>query len=100
MPDPKATPPARQKPKRGWFRRVIRWFGVLLVIVAVFHRPLIHHGVRFIAIRVAASYHLNLDLHLSGSIFTNLTASGIRVFPTGAVPSPVRRIEIEHLRLD
>ena len=102
MPDPQSTPPAKPKPKpkRGWFRRALRWFGVFLLFVAVFHRPLFHYGVRLIAIQLAAHQHLKLDLHLSGSIFTNLTVSGIQVSPTGQVPSPVRRIDIAHLRLD
>jgi hypothetical protein len=100
MPVPDAKPPAKQKPKRGWVRRFFRWLGIVLLFVAIFHRPLFDYGVRFLVIEIAAHEHLNLDLRLSGTIFTNLTITGIRVSPTGTAPTPVRRIEIEHLRLD
>ena len=100
MPVPDAKPHAPQKPKRGWFRRLFRWLGIILLIVAIFHRPLFDYGVRFVAIEVAKREHLNVDLHLSGTIFTNLTVTGIRVSPTGAAPTPVRRIEIDRLHLD
>ena len=100
MPVPDAKPHAKQEPRRGRLRRSIRWLGVALLLVAIFHRPLFDHGVRFLAIRIAAHEHLNLDLRLSGTIFTNLTVTGIHVSPTGAAPTPVRRIEIDRLHLD
>ena len=100
MPDPDAKPPAKQKPKRGWLRRCFRWLGFALLFVVIFHRPLFDYGVRFLVIQIAAREHLSVDLHLSGTIFTNLTVTGIRVSPTGTALTPVRRIEIDRLRLD
>jgi hypothetical protein len=99
MPDvPK--PPVTPKPKRGFWRRVLRWSGCLLLFVALFHRPLFHHGVRFAAIRAAAFQHLRLDFHLSGSIFTNLVIDSVHLEPIGDAPTPVKKIAIEHLRFD
>jgi TamB, inner membrane protein subunit of TAM complex len=100
MPVPDATPPAKQKPQRGWIRRAVRWLGVILLIVAIFHRPLFDHGVRFLVIQIAAREHLSVDLHLSGSIFTNLTVTGVRVSPTGTAPNLVKGIKIDRLHLD
>ena len=104
MPEPKTAPAKttpQPKPKRGWFRRALRWALVLALVAAVFHRPLFHHGVR-LAARTLAPWllHLKVDLHLSGSIFTNLTVEGIRAEPVGDFPNPVRRLTIDRLRLD
>src|SRR5215213_3726194 len=95
-----AKPAAPAKPRRGWFRRTLRVLGVLLLLAAIFHRPLFHTGVRLLLIKVAARQNLTLDVHFSGSIFTNLTVRGVRAVPTGKAPSPVRKIEIERVRLD
>ncbi|MEP6667876.1 MAG: translocation/assembly module TamB domain-containing protein [Chthoniobacter sp.] len=98
---PETEKPSTIKPtKRGWFRRVLRWFGVFLLIVAVFHRPLFHTGVRLLLIKVAAKQNLKLDVHLSGSIFTSLVVEGVHAVPTGKGPSPVNKIDIERVRLD
>ena len=96
MPEPATAPTKplpRPKPPRGWFRRAVRWALVLALVAAVFHRPLFHHGVR-LAARTLAPWllHLKVDLHLSGSIFTNLTVEGLRAEPVGDFPNPVRRL--------
>ena len=99
MPEPE-KPSKVQPRKRGWFRRCLRWVGLVLLVVAIFHRPLFHAGVRFALIKVAAKYHLKLDVQLSGSIFTNLEIDNLRAAPTGTGPTPVRKIAIDRLRLD
>lgn len=99
MPEPE-KPPQAQPRKRGWFRRVLRWFGIFLLLVAIFHRPLFHAGIRLFLIRIAAKQNLKLDVHFSGTIFTNLVVEGVHATPTGAGPSPVNKIDIERVRLD
>ena len=99
MPEPTTTP-SPAPPRRGWFRRALRWFALMLLVVAIFHRPLFHTGVRLLLIQVAARQNVKLDVAFSGSIFTNLTIANIRALPTGSGPSPVRRIEIEKVRFD
>ena len=74
--------------------------GLALLVVAIFHRPLFDAGVRLALIEVAARNNLKLDIHLSGSIFTNLTIQGIHAVPTGSAPNAVRKIDIERVRLD
>lgn len=55
---------------------------------------------RLFLIKLAAKQNLTLDVHFSGSIFTNLVVEGVHATPTGAGPSPVRKIDIERVRLD
>ena len=99
MPEPEK--PLKPTPrKRGWFRRALRWVGLLLLVVAIFHRPLFHMGMRLLLIQVAARQNVTLDVAFSGNVFTNLTVSGVRAIPTGKAPSPVHRIVIERVRLD
>ncbi|MCE9608758.1 MAG: translocation/assembly module TamB domain-containing protein [Chthoniobacter sp.] len=90
----------KAKPRRGWFRRALRWLLPVALVLAIFHRPLFHHGARFILVRVAAHAHLQADLRLSGNIFTNLTIDGIHARPVGDFPNPVRRLDIARVRLD
>lgn len=90
------TPPAPVAPKR----RVGRWLGGLLLLVAVFHRPLFHLGMRLVLVQVAARQNVELAVDFSGNIFTNLTVANVRATPTGRGPSAVRRIEIERVRFD
>src|SRR5688500_7387766 len=99
MPEPE-KPPAPQPPKRGWLRRACRWLGVLVLVVAIFHRPLFHAGMRLLLVQVAMRQNVKLEVSFSGTVFTNLTVAGVRAIPTGAGPSPVRRIEIERVRLN
>ncbi len=94
------SPPVTAPPKRARGRRVLRWLGILLLVVVVFHRPLFLTGMRLLLVQVAAKQNLKLDVHFSGSIFTNLTVEHIHAVPTGHAPSPVRRIDIERVRLD
>lgn len=92
--------PVTQKPKRGWFRRALKWMGIVLLVVALFHRPLFHFTVRLALRAVAARMHLDVDLHTSGTIFTNLTIEDIRARPKGSGPTPIHAIDIKEVRLD
>ncbi|HEX8295249.1 MAG TPA: translocation/assembly module TamB domain-containing protein, partial [Chthoniobacteraceae bacterium] len=99
MPDPEPTAKIK-KPKRSWFRRLLRWVGVLLLLLAIFHRPLFHFTVRFALRMAAARSHVTLDLRTSGTIFTNLTVAGVHARPDGKGVTPIRAIDIERVRLD
>jgi hypothetical protein len=72
----------------------------LTIFLAIAHRPLILIGGPAIARMIARGQHLDLKLKVSGSIFTNLTVSEIRVKPTGTGPTPVESITIDSLRFD
>jgi hypothetical protein len=99
MPEPE-KPIQPKPPKRGWFRRALRWVGLFLLVLAIFYRPIFHTVVRLVLIKVAAKYDLNVDVHFSGSVFTNLVVEHVHAVPTGAGPTPVHKIDIERVRLD
>src|SRR3954470_10588868 len=105
MPDkPEETPTSKtvlpaKSARPGRFRRFLKWFGLLLLVLAIFHRPLFHAAVRFALIKVASKQNVTLDVHFSGSIFTNLTVKDVRAVPNGKGPSPVERITIDSVRL-
>ncbi|MGB8167318.1 MAG: translocation/assembly module TamB domain-containing protein [Chthoniobacteraceae bacterium] len=98
MPEP-AEPPTNLKPKRAWFRRGLKWVGVTLLVLVIFHRPLFHFTVRIALRAVAARMHVAADLHTSGSIFTNLTVEDVQVRAEGD-KTPIRLIEIKQVRLE
>ena len=84
MPEVAETTPVKTRPKRGRIRRALKWMGIALLIVAFFHRPLFHFTVRLALRAVAARMHLDVDLHTSGTIFTNLTVEDVRARAEGA----------------
>src|SRR4051812_1193536 len=109
MPDPSsAQPPHRQPSKpapakkpRSWWRRIFRGLLVVLLLVAIFPRPLFHFTARLVLIKVAAKQHLKLDVHTEGTIWTNLTVRDVTATPTGeGPPNPVERIKIKAVRLE
>ena len=100
MPPEAVVPPNLTPPKRGWFRRALRWVGIGLLLVVIFHRPLFHLTVRLALRAAAARMHLALDLRTSGTIFTNLTVEDVRARAEGVGPTPIRLIEIKEVRLD
>ena len=95
-----AAPQIPSPPKRGWFRRALRWLGIALLVAVIFHRPLFHFTVRLALRAVAARMHLALDLKTSGTIFTSLTVEDVHARAEGDGPTPIRLIEIKEVRLD
>src|SRR4051794_17184030 len=103
MPDKPAETPARKsaaaaKPRRrGGFRRTLRGFGIVLLVLAIFHRPIVFGVARLALIKIAAKHNVKLDVRFEGSIFTNLSVLNLQALPTGE--TPVERISIEAVRL-
>src|SRR4051812_42553713 len=103
MPDKPAETPARKntdaaKPRRrGWFRRTMKWLGIVLLVLAIFHRPIFFAVARLALIKIAAKHNVKLDVRFEGTIFTNLSVLNVRATPTG--PTPVENISIEAVRL-
>src|SRR5678815_1826926 len=104
MPEPAepASLPKRAKGNRprSCLRRVFHFALWALLIVVIFHRPLFHHAARLVLVQLAARHNLSLDVHFSGTIFTNLTIERIRAEPNGNGVTPVEKIQIERVRLD
>lgn len=96
-----STQPSPQpKRRRSLLRRIGRALLIVFLLVAIFHRPLFHTVARLALIKVAARQNLTLEVHFSGTIFTNLTVEGVRARPTGTAPSPVEKIDIERVHLE
>ena len=92
-------PPVTVPRKRGWFRRSLRWLGVLLVVAIIFHRPLFHLTVRTVLRLVAARMHIDLDLRTSGTIFTTLNIEEVRARANEGAKTPIRSIDIGSVQL-
>jgi hypothetical protein len=85
------------KPRRRWLKRLGLSVLALVVILAIFHRPLFFEGTRYFIVRAAKQQHLDLSYDISGSIFTTLSISNLRAIPTE--PGPIERLEIGTLNL-
>ena len=77
----------------------MRWiFGVLALLLALFHQPLLREVLRRGAIHLAARENVQLSLEVEGSVWEHLTLKNLQAVSTG--PSPVEAIHIERLRLE
>jgi hypothetical protein len=86
-----------ERRRRPW----LKWTGVtlliLLVLLAVFHRPIVFSVTRYFLVRAARQQNLDIDYKMGGSIFTTLTVSHLKATPTE--PGPIQRLEIERIYL-
>src|SRR5205807_3704897 len=73
-------------------------FGVAVVLLIIFHRPLLLAIGRQIALRYASRENLKIDFRLEGNPFTRLTARNFHAFATG--PSAIESIDIDQLHVD
>ncbi|MGZ4966434.1 MAG: hypothetical protein ACXV97_04600 [Chthoniobacterales bacterium] len=72
--------------------------GILLLVLLLFHRPILLGIGRRIAIHYAAKENLKLDCRLEGSVFGNLVIRNLRVVPIG--PTIVESIDAGYVRAD
>ncbi|MCX6968328.1 MAG: translocation/assembly module TamB domain-containing protein [Verrucomicrobia bacterium] len=88
------VPCAGKRKKR--FARVLT--GLCVLLLALFHQPLLRAGLKRVAVHFAARENVALSLKLEGSVWTDLTLKDLRAVATG--PSPVESISIERLRVE
>ncbi len=93
----KPAPPPRRHRLRRWLKRIGLGILALLLLLAIFHRPLFFEGTRYFVVRAAKQQHLDLTYDMSGSIFTTLSISNLKAVPTE--PGPVQRLEISNINL-
>ena len=72
----------------------------LALLLAVFHRPLLHALIRTVALKIAAHGHIRLGFEIEGPVFTHLILKNVRAEPLPGGLSPVETIRIERVRLD
>lgn len=81
---------------RTWRGRALIAFGAFALLVVIFHRPILLTVGEAVARHYAAKEHLKLDLHLEGSVFTNLTVRHLHAVPTGDTPVESLDVEFAH----
>ena len=85
------------KRKRRWLRRLGLTLAALVLLLALFHRPLVFRGTKYFAVRLAKEQKLDLSYDISGSLFTTLTLVHLRAKPIE--PGPIERLEVGTLNL-
>lgn len=86
-------PPTRRK----WLRRFGIGFLCVVVLLAMFHRPIFFAGTRYFVLRAAKQQNLELSYEIRGSIFTTLSVLNLRATPIES--GPIQRLEIGTLNL-
>ncbi len=84
--------------RRVWLKRIGLGLGVLLLLLIVFHRPILQTVVRQVAIHYAAKENLRLDLRVEGSVLGGVTLRNVRAVATG--PSALQSLDADLLRAD
>ena len=90
-----ATPPRRP---RNWIRNLLIAGAALLVVLALFHGPILRPLVRSVAIHFAAKENLKLDFQIEGSVLGSLVLKNVHATATG--PSLVTSIDADLVRAD
>ena len=89
-----ASAPAR----RVWLKRVGIALGVLVLLLVVFHRPILQTVVRRVAIHFAAKQNLKLDMRVEGSIVGGIVLRNVHAVATGA--SALQSADVDLARVD
>ncbi len=83
---------------RKTFQRLGLGLLAVLMLAAIFHRPLLFRVTRYFIARAAEQQDLKLAYQMDGTIFTGLRITDLKATPTE--PGPVEQIEIASLRLE
>ncbi|MEI8341645.1 MAG: hypothetical protein WCH43_08945, partial [Verrucomicrobiota bacterium] len=86
-----------QKPKRTRWRLLRRAAACVLIVLVLFHRPLLRTALDTGLTRAAAKAHLRLTFEISGTVLNGLVLKNVRAIPDG--PNHINKIEVEELRL-
>ncbi|MCA1659901.1 MAG: hypothetical protein LC642_05090 [Verrucomicrobiaceae bacterium] len=84
--------------RRSWLKRVSLALGIFVLVLLVFHRPVLQSLGRRLAIHFAAKENLKLELRVEGSILGEVILRNIRVVATG--PSAVQSADVDYVRVD
>lgn len=84
--------------RRTWLKRVGIALGILVLLLVVFHRPLLASVGRSVAIRLAAKQNLKLDFRLGGSFFGSVVLRNVHAVATG--PSALQSADVDLVRVE
>src|SRR5262249_48936299 len=82
---------------RRFLRRVMAGLVVCLVLLVIFHRPILLAVGRKIVLRYAAKENLKADFRVEGNPFSHVTIRNLHAFAVG--PSEYESIDIDYLYL-
>ena len=82
MPPAPDSPASKAVKRRPWWKRALIVLGALVLLLIVFHRPIIFALVKFAAHKVGPSHGLAIDFQIHGTIFTGLTIQDLKITPT------------------
>ena len=86
-------------PPRGkWRRRVWISLAIFLVLLVIFHRPILLGAIHWFAVHRATKENLKLDFRAEGNVFTGLTIRNLHVVPTG--PAAIEIADAEYIHAD
>ena len=71
---------------------------VCMVLLIIFHRPILLATVRHFASRYATKENLKMDFRLEGNPFSYLTVRNLHAVPTG--PSAIESVDVDSLYVD
>ena len=94
--DGKDETPSRRS--RTWIRKLLIAGAALLVVLGLFHGPILRPIVRGLAIHFAAKENLKLDFQIEGSVLGDLTLKNVHA--TATSPSAVESIDADLVRAD
>ncbi len=95
-PDPGAKPPSRRW--RRWLKRGL-WTGFwLLLVLIIFHRPILRFVLQRGAPLAAESGGMKLEWKVDGSVIDGLDLKGVTV--TGDSTAPLQKLTAEHVRAE
>ncbi len=83
---------------RFWLKRVGIALGLVVLLLIVFHRPLLQTVARRAAIHFAAKQNLKVDLRVEGSVLGGITLRNVRVVATG--PAALESADVDLVRVD
>lgn len=89
-----AAPPVT----RRWLRYAGEAFAIAIVLLAIFHRPVLRMAGRSAARHFAAKANLSVDFRLEGSVLDNIVIRNLRIVPIG--PTIVESIDVDYIRAD
>lgn len=89
---------AHKSASRLWLKRVGIGLGILVLLLVVFHRPILHAVVRKVATKVAAGQNLKVDFSVEGSVLGGIQLRNIHAAATG--PSALQSLDADLLRAD
>ncbi|HWB58332.1 MAG TPA: translocation/assembly module TamB domain-containing protein [Chthoniobacteraceae bacterium] len=88
----------KTKPKRKWLKRFCWGFAGLLLVLALFHQPILMALLRFSIARVAAGQHVAFQYDVEGRALSGLVFKNVRITANGR--TPIDKITIDEVRAD